>query len=138
MPRMAGAACTVAANPTSFGVYDSAAALPLDATGNVAVTCSGLVGLYSYTIQLDAGSSGSYLSRQMFSVGNTLNYNLYSDVTRLIVWGDGTGGTATVSGIINVILFPVTNNHAVYGRIPTLQNVPAGSYVDTITVTVNY
>jgi spore coat protein U-like protein len=50
------------------------------------------------------------------------------------VWGDATSGTVTVNGTgigVNV-------NHAVYGRIPALQNVHAGSYSDIIIVELTF
>ena len=50
------------------------------------------------------------------------------------VWGDATSGTVTVNGTgigVNV-------NHAVYGRIPALQNVNAGSYSDIIIVELTF
>jgi spore coat protein U-like protein len=29
-------------------------------------------------------------------------------------------------------------HYALYGRVPALQNAPAGSYLDSITITVDY
>jgi len=50
------------------------------------------------------------------------------------VWGDGTSGTVTLSGVGTGI----TANTTVYGRIPARQNVRVGHYVDNIVVTVNF
>ena len=48
-----------------------------------------------------------------------LAYNLYREASRSIIWGDGTGGSAVGSG--------TGATHTVYGRIPSRQNVYAGS-----------
>ena len=79
-------------------------------------------------------SGGTHAQRVMNSGGHSLNYNLYTDANRAVVWGDATSGTVTVNGTgigVNV-------NHAVYGRIPALQNVNAGSYSDIIIVELTF
>lgn len=136
----ANAACTTSATAVGFGSYNPLSVLNTDATGTVTVTCSGLAGLLiGYEILLSRGGAGSYTPRRMASGGNTLNYNLYTDITRSTIWGDNTGGSARVTGsILLQLLVSVSNNHVVYGRIPALQNVATGSYADSITVTVNY
>jgi spore coat protein U-like protein len=68
--------------------------------------------------------------------GGVLNYNLYVDPARTLVWGDGTGATATVSGVREVKGRPVFFDYAVYGRVFADQAPPPGSYTDTILVTV--
>lgn len=136
----AGAVCSVGATAVGFGGYNPLSALNTDTTGTVTVTCSGLLSvLVSYEILLSRGGAGSYTPRRMASGGNTLNYNLYTNITRITIWGDNTGGSSKVTGSILVqLLFPTSVNHTVYGRIPAQQNVAPGSYTDTITVTVNY
>ena len=71
----------------------------------------------------------------MISGTYTMDYNLFTDAAHLTIWGDGTPGTILVAGIApnntNVI-------HTVYGRIPGNQNLFAGAYTDTITVTITY
>ncbi|MGH8467453.1 MAG: Csu type fimbrial protein [Gammaproteobacteria bacterium] len=135
----ARAACTVSATPVSFGSYNVFNASPRDATGTITVQCTGLLGLLvNYNIKLSTGLSGSYAPRQMASGANRLNYNLYTAATRLNVWGDGSAGTSFVSNNITLVLFGVTVNHTLYGRVPALQNIAVGSYSDNITVTVTF
>jgi spore coat protein U-like protein len=135
----AALSCTTSAQAVAFGNYDPLSSLPTDSTGQVSVTCTNLVNLLvSYTVALSTGVSGSYSNRQLASGSNRLNYNLYTDLTHLLVWGDGTSGTSTVSNTFLVVLAGITANHTVYGRIPARQNVAVGSYSDTITVTVTY
>jgi len=132
--------CTVSAVSTSFGSYDPLGAVAVDGAGSVSVSCQFLIGvLVGYTIQLSTGSGGSYAPRSLSGTGYPLNYNLYTNAGRTSVWGDGSAGTATVSdGYLISVLVPVVRNYTVYGRLPAGQNVPPGSYADTIVVTVNY
>jgi spore coat protein U-like protein len=131
--------CTTSAQGVAFGNYDPLSALPTDSTGDVSVTCTNLISLFvNYTVALSTGISGSYASRQLDAGGNRLNYNLYTDLTHLLVWGNGTGGTSQISAGFLVVLLGITAHHTVYGRIPARQNASVGSYSDTITVTVTY
>lgn len=126
----AHAACTVAATPVAFGVYQSSAQLPTDSTGTVTVAC----GIFtSYSVSISAGVGGTNaLNRALSSGGNRLAYNLYTDPTRILVWGDGTAGTLRVAQIAT----GATLN--VFGRIPGLQNIASGSYADSLIVTIEF
>jgi spore coat protein U-like protein len=67
----------------------------------------------------------------------TLDYDLYTSVARNIVWGNGSGGTATVTltgGTVNAGNRTLTRT--IYGRIPAGQAVAMGTYRDTIVVTI--
>lgn len=131
--------CTVSAQPTAFGNYNPITGTALDTTGQVTVTCTAVASIaVSYTIKLSAGGSGTATARRMSGSSATLPYNLYTDSTRSTVWGDGTGGTGTVSDSYALGLLQVTRNYSVYGRMPGGAIVPAGSYADTLTVTVSY
>ena len=71
----------------------------------------------------------------MTSGSNLLSYNLYTDSARTSVWGDGTGSTNTIGGTGTGGSQAVT----VYGRVSLGQTgVPAGSYADTVAVTITY
>jgi spore coat protein U-like protein len=71
----------------------------------------------------------------MTAGANLLNYNIYTTTGRTTVWGDGTAGTATLAGTGTGAAQAVT----VYGRVNSGQtSVPAGSYADTVAVTVTY
>ncbi len=127
----AAASCSVSATNLAFGDYDSLGGLPVDSVGSVTVSCILSLG---YNIELSQGGAGSFDPRTLISGANTLDYNLFTDATYLTIWGDGSASTAVVSGSVGLLLLPVV--HTVYGRIPGGQNVAAGSYADTITVTV--
>lgn len=136
------ASCSASAVPTLFGSYNPLSASANDSTGSVTVTCgiNAIAILQSYTVALSTGSSGSYAPRRLHAGASTLQYQLYRDAGRTSVWGDGSGGTAIVSGgFLLSVLVPVSATHTVYGRLPGLQTTAtAGSYTDTITVTVTY
>jgi spore coat protein U-like protein len=125
-----GHACTLNVTGVNFGSYDVFSNSALDSTGNIDVNCPNGVG---YSMALTAGG-GTYTQRVMSSGVHRLNYNLYTAANRAVVWGDATSGTVTVNGTgigVNV-------NHGVYGRIPALQNVHAGSYSDIINVELTF
>ncbi|MDN3556612.1 Csu type fimbrial protein [Halomonas maura] len=143
MPRPAAAlleSCEVSATGVSFGTYDPLDASDTEAAGNVEVTCTVvLVGLLvTYDIELSTGGSGTYFPREMASGTNSLEYQLYTDATRATVWGDGVSGTGTRGFNTFLSVGTHTQDYAVYGSIPAGQMVEAGSYSDTITVTVLY
>ena len=123
-------ACTINITGVNFGSYDVFSNAASDSTGNIDVNCRSGVG---YTIGLSAGN-GSYEQRGMSNGTHTLNYNLYTSANGEFVWEDNTSSGATVSGIAT----RMSVNHVVYGRIPPHQNVPAGSYSDTITVVITF
>jgi spore coat protein U-like protein len=133
--------CTVTTIGAQLGNYIFSNTSPTHVTGNVAVSCL-LVGVFSvqvsYSISLSTGSNTSYAPRKMTSVANWLQYNLYTDENHTTIWGDGTPGTSTVSDSYLLGILPTVRNYAVYGQIPSGQNVPVGIYLDTIAVTVNY
>lgn len=119
-----------------FSVY-SGGLLPVDSSGVIPLTCTPAIamGTVAYTISISTGSSGSFSPRTLQRVGGggSLTYDVYIDPTRLVIWGDGTLGTGTVSGVCggDCDVFA-------YGRIPGAQIVPAGSYADDVMVTVDF
>ena len=127
------AQCSATALGVDFGGYDPFSGAAVDSTGTVTVSCDII---NTYSIALSTGGSGSYTPRTLFNGSYTLDYNLFVDSALSTIWGDGTGGTSTSSGSIGLLLLP--NDHTIYGRIPGGQNPAAGSYSDTITVTVTY
>ncbi|MBA2770573.1 MAG: spore coat protein U domain-containing protein [Sphingomonas sp.] len=124
----AAAVCTVTPQGVSFGSYDPLSATALDSAGNVNVTCDVLT---SFTVSLSAGSSGSFAERRMTAGTTYLAYNLYIDLLRTIVWGEGLLNSNVTATGTNVDL-------PVYGRMSALQNVSANTYADALTVTVTY
>ena len=131
------AACNVSTNPVIFGSYDVFSPIPLDSSGAVIVQCDDKpVARVTISIGPSPGS-GSFDPRTMDHMSGTdaLSYNLYTDTNRNKIWGDGSGNTFTSDRNVNRNKPKVVT---MYGRIPPLQNVSAGSYADTLTVTINW
>jgi spore coat protein U-like protein len=116
-PVSAWGACTASGVGPALGVYSSESPLPADAVGQVSIRCTGVAGLLTnYTLSLSTGQSGRFYTRRMLaSAGDGLSYQIYSDLTRLLVWGDGTGGTNVVNGSALLVVGGVTNVHFLYG-----------------------
>jgi len=136
-PQAHAAACAVVGiGPVAFGAYDPFAIRAADSAGDVAFRCTGVAADDRLRIELDFGRSASGAQRRLRSFAGTLDYQLYLDSARTQVWGDGAGGTNTwTSGALSD---GVDVHVPVYGRIRAGQNVPAGAYADTITVTVEF
>jgi len=130
-------ACTVSTTGVAFGNYDPLGAAPDDSVGTIRLECH--PSDHEADVAIGAGLSGSFSPRQMSNGAARLNYNLYTNVGRTIVWGDGTGGSVvqTLTGgtvSAGVRRFTAT----VYARIPAGQNVAFGSYGDTLIATVTF
>ncbi|MEX0732659.1 MAG: spore coat U domain-containing protein [Aquisalimonadaceae bacterium] len=126
-PAGVSAACTISNTGLAFEPYNPLGTAAVDGVGTIDIACEQDI---SYSISLGPGQ-GSFAERHMTSFSSELVYNLYTDANRLIIWGDGTGSTSVVEG-------STSGQHAVYGRIPGAQNVPAGQYQDTVVITVSY
>src|SRR5687767_14576088 len=126
----ASAACTIASTSVAFGSYDPLSGAPLDSAGSVTWSCAAATAV---TIALDRGGAPSFAPRQMTSGANVCSYNLYLDAPRSIVWGDGTAGTSLYSGSgAGPVTVPV------YGRVSAQPTLVAGSYADTVIVTISF
>lgn len=143
---VAAVTCSTTTTGVAFGAYDVFTAGATNTTGNLQVTCS-LDPLESgpvtaaFTLSMSTGSSNSFVQRHMVSGINTLGYNLYTANNHAVVWGDGTGATATVSGSIKLTNGNPSRseNKTVYGQVPALQDVAVSPlYADTIVVTTTY
>lgn len=127
--------CTISTSPVAFGSYDPVvthASTDLDGSGTVTVACT--KGATS-TVGLGLGSNASGSTRRMTDgATNYLSYELYQDAGRTTVWGNAG------AGLYNPGAAPskTARNFTVYGRVTSNQDVPAGSYNDTVVATVNF
>jgi len=124
------ARCTVSATSVAFGSIDPS--VDSDQTGTITVQCTKGA---TATISLDEGNAPA--GRQMVggTNGDFLNYELYTDAGRTIVWGTGSGGSAVGYNPVDSSATDLT----VYGRVPAGQvNASVDSYSDTVTVTVTF
>ncbi|WP_045049146.1 Csu type fimbrial protein [Rouxiella chamberiensis] len=127
---------------TSLGTlnFGSFASLPSNVdiasssgAGSVVVTCTPGTAV---SIAMDYGThGGSSTQRYMANTAGTetLRYQLYQDSARSQVWGNGALAMSIAS-------FPATTQtYTVYGRLFAASTLPsAGTYTDTVTVTLTY
>ena len=121
--------CSVSATTLDFGTVGLLLA-NTDLTSTLTVQCASGV---AYQVGLDNGQHASGTTRRMTGPGGLINYELYRNSTRTQRWGT-TLNTDTVVGSGS------GNNQSltVYGRVPPQTTPTAGTYNDTITVTVTY
>lgn len=125
----------------AFGPYDVTSTTPTDSLATVLVRCDSSTGgnpSVTVTLSVSPGASGSSRRmRHLGSSGDVLTYGLFRDAARSAAWGF-TAGVDTVSQNLKI-----QNNRSaqasftIYGRIPPLQDVTPGDYVDTVQVTLS-
>src|SRR5262245_22314495 len=137
--------CTITTTAVAFGAYDplvTNAATPLNGNGTVSIACTKGA---ATTVALDLGSNASGSTRRMSDGGgNFLNYETYQPP-------NNTPGTAcsyaspTVWGTSGANLFTpavapskASRSYNVCGQVAAGQDLPSGSYNDTVLATVNF
>lgn len=126
------AQCSIAATTLDFGSQPGVITANVDSTNTISVTCTNTT---PWTVSLSTGSSAAFDPRTMTGPGGaTVDYNIYRDAARTEIWGDGTGGTFTVTGTGNGGTQPQTG----YGRVPPQAAPTPGGYSDSITATVTF
>ncbi|WP_323763570.1 spore coat U domain-containing protein [Marinovum sp.] len=125
------ASCELDVGSLDFGQISNLAA-PADATAAVDIRCTSGTG-YSVSMGLGDGPgvSDPALRRMQGALG-TLAYGLYRDPARSLVWGEAANQRNSATGT------GYGQRFTVYGRIHAGQQAPAGSYGDSVVVTVHY
>lgn len=135
-PPAHAATCKFTVQPVDFGLYNPGSPTPQDVAGSVDVRCTGNAG--SFVLTISQSSSGGFAPRRMVSGPYILEYNLYADPARQLIWGDGTGGTVVNSGEKPSAGRPLSFSFPIYGRIFPRQSVGEGLYTDSLLVTSVY
>jgi spore coat protein U-like protein len=127
--------CAVSTSPVAFGNVDVTSGAAVDGTGGITVTCTSGTA-WAAAADVGTGTGATLASRKLANGANLLNYALYTDSGRTTTWGDGVGGTtATITGTGSGSAQAST----IYGRVSAGQaSLPAGSYSDSVTVTLTY
>jgi spore coat protein U-like protein len=104
----------------------------VDTSGSFQVQCTNGT---AYQVGINNGANASGGVRRLNSGTEYLNYQLFQNAGRTTAWGN-TNGTDTLGS-------QTGNGNAqtlnVYGRVPSGQTAPtAGTYTDTVTITVTY
>jgi spore coat protein U-like protein len=128
-------ACNISTTAPTTLNFGSAVALlssNIDQTSTLTVTCSNNTG---YNIGIGAGTApgATVTTRSMQNGAALVNYRLYRDAGRTQNWGNSIG-TDTLAGTGNGAAQAIT----VYGRVPAQSTPAAGTYTDTVAVTVTY
>ena len=143
LPQLALAAtCMVDTSGAAiaFGPYDPFAAAPIPALGTIVVTCEPPKAKdLPVTFALGPGNNSTNFAprRMQAAAGQYLDYNLYT-AGYAAVFGDGTSGTSTRTEFTGGGGGPYRATAQIWGELPAGQNAAAGSYSDTITVTVTF
>lgn len=131
-----GSHCELTAGAINFGDYNPLLPGNLDMNGAFSVRCTR--GTPNVTIGLNDGQHASGTTRRMVHATDAtafLTYELYQDAARGATDRWGSSGTelrpyiAASAGWTEL---------TVYGRIGPTQDVPVGSYSDTVVATVNF
>ena len=139
--------CTAQNITLDFGAFDVLSGAVLDGAGSFTVTCDNSANGARTVVYTAALATAP--ARQMAppSGPDRLSYGAFVDATRLQPWGDGTGGTFTISGTLTIPRRSSLTSapHNYFARItPGGQDVSAASpgpppttYTQTLTVTVS-
>ena len=124
--------CFVSASPLNFGNNVGLLTTAVNATTTLGVQCSNGT---PYNVGLNGGqnSGGNINARRMVLGANSIAYQLYQNSARSTVWGNTiSNNTVAGTGSGN------TQSLTVYGSVPAQTTPPAGTYNDTIIVSVTY
>jgi len=115
----------------NLGTYTGTLLTP----GSTPITSScGFLETYDIGLSAGTGSGATTTTRKMTGPGGaTLSYQMFQNSTHTTNWGDNYG-TDTVDGTCT----GGNQTSYIYPQAPAGQNVPPGTYTDTITVTMPY
>jgi spore coat protein U-like protein len=132
------ASCTVTNSGISFGAYDPLSGQPRDTNAIIQNTCQGALGEnVSYSISVAELSGNADLT--LSNGSSRLQYGLYLDIGRTVIWGNGLFGTSTIQDSFSIGSAPVSKTYPVYGRIFGGQSsATPGTYTDSLVITVAY
>lgn len=124
--------CTIAASDLNFpssGTLNKT----VDASASLNVRCTRDA---AWRIGLSAGNSADLLNRRMDRIGGSgsVRYQLYTNSSRSTIWGNGYGGTSLVGGTGTGL----SQQLAIYGRVPAQKTPMPGAYRDTIIATITF
>ena len=128
--------CLISAEDMNFGTFELNDTTDQQTTSDILVRCTNGTG---YSVALSTGS-GSYTNRELLNGSDKLLYNLYTNATYSVVWGDDTGDTDKVSGLGTGMGIANLQTLKVHGRILGSENLGAkpGAYTSNIVATITY
>jgi len=127
------AGCIINASNLSFGVYQSPYQYSdIVSSSNINLSCDSSSNGNSFGIKLSSGQSENF-DRYLTNNNDKLNYNLYLDNNRSLIFGDGTKGTNMYNGTLSS-----NNNINIFAKMTKNQNVSPGNYQDNIIFEVTF
>ncbi|GAB3630570.1 hypothetical protein GCM10027419_54270 [Pandoraea terrae] len=115
----------------NFGSYDPLSGTPVSGAATVQVACD-----KNATVTLSIDGQSGLGPRQMTGATDVLSYQLYTDAAMRTIWGDGTGGTQTVT--LTLQGSPRFGLFTIYGQVPGGQDVSVGTYNATLIMTLSF
>lgn len=114
--------CSASASAIDFGSVSPIALNAVDTTGTITVTCTWPI-LTLMSNALVCLNLGGTAPRALRNGGNTLQYALFQDPTRLIAWGSASAGTQPIALVLTKPAggFSASQSVTVYGRIAANQ-----------------
>jgi spore coat protein U-like protein len=114
---------TTAATNVNFGDYDPMSIIDdTDGVSSIGFRCTKGLEYWTYIQRTNSMSSGS----------NNLTYQLYTDAGLTTAWATSKSGSGTIS------LNNQPQSIVINGKITAGQDVPAGSYSENVTVTIEW
>jgi spore coat protein U-like protein len=122
------ASCILQGGSLNFGPYTTTDASDTEGQGSFSYQCPDGTEI---TLSLGSGLNQEGESRAMADGAGRLLYEIYQDSNRSQEWGTGGNAVIVTSDTASETTVPV------YGLIPQGQSVPAGSYSDTVQITLD-
>jgi len=138
--QAAGAAITCNISSPGVALAYPANSAPVMTQTNFTVTCArNLAGdptSISYSLAVNNGLNPNGINNRAFSGTNALRYDVYKDATCATTWK----GSQTINDTIPTLsgFTPVSKTTTYWGCVTTAQSPAAGTYTDTVTMTLAY
>lgn len=129
--------CSYAVSPIlDFGTISGLPTPQIDMTATISVTCSSLLSVnHRVCLSIPPGSGGvSIADRRMVTGGNFVQYQLYTNAARTVIWG-ALGGTSPPRAVdFPLLIGQRTEVVTVFGRVFAGQiNKSVGTYLSVLT-----
>lgn len=121
-------------DPSAAGNTTTSSYLTVDCTKTGANTANAT---YTVAANNGANSGGAIPNLAKSGAGNTIAYDIYQIPLCSTFWGNGTNGGTSISQTVSLVGTTQNQNQiSYYGCISPGQYVPAGTYSDTVTMTL--
>ncbi|WP_192256484.1 Csu type fimbrial protein [Mesorhizobium silamurunense] len=139
IPSLAWAqSCAFGVSSMDFGPVDTLLSSQTNSTATISMNCTGTAGqriLICPNLGAGTGGASSATARQMLSGANALNYQLYSDSARSVVWGSYAWAYSSRPPPLALTpnaLGTATGTATIYGKVFGSQGTaPPGIYLST-------